>query len=112
MRLDWREREGGARRAILWACLLVFLLASTVQACHFCGLPGANGDYSVSTPGPATQSGSLCPICLSSQPASAPATLVSLLPRFAAAPKAKPAEEVFRSGETLFALYIRPPPSL
>lgn len=108
----WRQDDDRPRRIGAWACLFLLLVVSSVQACHVCGLEGTSQQpHSLSAQQATTSSSDVCLICLSSQPASARASLAGLSILFVPKATAVAQQPLLLSAETLFALYIRPPPS-
>src|ERR1051326_5262212 len=100
------------RRIGAWVSLFLLLVVSSVQASHVCGLEGASSQpHSLNAQLTAASSSDVCLICLSSQPASARAALAGLSILFIPKATAVAHQPLLLSIETLFALYIRPPPS-
>ena len=110
--LRWRQFDD-PRQIGAWACLFLLLSVSSVQACHVCGLIEGTSQqpHSLSAEQAAASSSDVCLICLSSQPASARAALAGLSILFIPKAAAVAHQPLLLSAETLFALYIRPPPS-
>ena len=109
-----RSMAQSAKQPSRWiACLAIFmvLLAGSVQVCHVCGLDGVGSStHTVNKVGSLSDTGGLCPICLSSQTASAPVALLTLAPKYAPVAAAILPAIFLQDSEPQFALSIRPPP--
>jgi hypothetical protein len=98
-------------RFLTWLGIFVVLVAGSVQASHICGLGISDGQqHSVNTPGPVTSPTGICPICVSSQPATSTAPALASAPTMLPAVTLVAVPQSFHSSERQFALYTRPPP--
>ncbi|HEV2112609.1 MAG TPA: hypothetical protein VGR50_00595 [Terriglobales bacterium] len=88
------------------------LIAASVQTCHVCGLEGLAASHrSIDLQTQAAPQGGICPICLSSQPATSTAPVMALGPVLAITMVDASAASSFDPAETQFSLYTRPPPA-
>lgn len=106
-----REFEAQPSRLVLWLCCAILLLVSSVQACHICGLGVLDfSQASLSETQSVTNSGGICLICITSQPATHPVPALRLDPDFSSAEKSVAPSTISDLSSELFALTIRPPP--
>lgn len=101
------------RARLSWLCLVLFLLMSTAQAAHVCGLAdelfrpqhGATAQA-----GNVVSTQTFCAICASSHSPSLAVPLASLPSVDGPCETYIPGRVITRSAPPAFALYIRPPP--
>jgi len=102
----------GPSQWLTWIGVFVLLTAGSIQACHVCGLDGLlSAQHSISLQVSAGSSGSICPICLSSQPATSASSIEHHGPALALTPFIISDASSFYPAEAIFSLSIRPPPA-
>jgi hypothetical protein len=96
-----------------YACVAVFLFASTAQAAHLCGfaLPESGTPRFASASSSSSTSGALCLTCLMAQSATALAFFVVFFPAFRRRSLVRVTHSRPRAFLPTFQLYVRPPPA-
>jgi hypothetical protein len=91
--------------------ILLVLAISSAQAAHICCLDRNSGADDSRQPAFVAAPASICQICLGAQPAAAQAPELAQAPAVIATAVAAIGATDFYPNDTLFSLYIRPPPS-
>ena len=107
---DLRHRPAHIR-LLIFICVGLLLVASTVQAAHICGLGGSATRVLASGEDVSSRSGSLCPLCLLAQSVTAAIILMTTFSPLRASRFARQSQPVlFSPFLRSFRLYVRPPP--
>ncbi len=104
--------HGRWSRLLAGVCLALLLVASTVEAAHFCGLNGSRSAVQAAAPGADTGSPGFCVICATAHQASMSAAVAHVAPTTAVVATTLLTAVQSRSRLQVFTMDVRPPPSV
>jgi len=92
-------------------CVAILLVASTVEAAHFCDLGGGRTAVQRSSEGPGGAEPNLCLICATAHLVSMSAPAAHAVPNVAAVASTRTSPVQSRSRRQVFTMDVRPPPA-